>query len=129
VMSNTPSTIPYRSAGRPEAMFVIERLIELASAETGIDSIELRRRNIIPSGAPYTNAAGVTYDGGDYERSMDIALDMAGWNGFPARRAEAKKRGRLRGIGFANYIEMTMGFPKEWTEISVLPDGVVEVAI
>jgi carbon-monoxide dehydrogenase large subunit len=129
VTSNTPSTIPYRSAGRPEAMFIIERLIEMASLQTGMDAIELRRKNIIPAGGPYKNAAGVTYDGGDYERSMDIALEMGKWKSFPARREESKRRGKLRGIGFANYIEMTMGFPKEWTEISVLPEGMVEIAI
>jgi carbon-monoxide dehydrogenase large subunit len=130
VLSNTPSTIPYRSAGRPEAMFVIERLIELAALQTGMNAIELRRKNLIPAAAlPYTNAAGVTYDSGEYERSMDLCLQLADWKGFPARREESRRRGKLRGIGFANYIEMTMGFPREWTEISVLPEGKVEIAI
>ncbi|OGA09396.1 MAG: hypothetical protein A3H33_10500 [Betaproteobacteria bacterium RIFCSPLOWO2_02_FULL_65_20] len=130
VLSNTPSTIPYRSAGRPEAMYVIERLIELAARKTGIDAIELRRRNLIsPDELPYRNPSGVTYDSGDYERSMNIALDIGDWKGFPARRAASQARGLLRGIGLANYIELTMGFPREWTEITVSPQGEVELAI
>lgn len=130
VLSNTPSTIPYRSAGRPEAMYVIERLIELAARKTGIDAIELRRRNLISQHElPYRNPSGVTYDSGDYERSMNIALDIGGWEGFAARRAASKARGLLRGIGLANYIELTMGFPREWTEITVNPQGEVELAI
>ncbi len=130
VLSNTPSTIPYRSAGRPEAMYLIERLIEIAARDFGFDAIELRRRNIIPPKAlPYRNASGVTYDSGEYEKGMDIALHLGDRKGFAARRAEAKQRGKLRGFGFSNYIELTMGFPREWGEVTVKPEGVVEVAV
>jgi carbon-monoxide dehydrogenase large subunit len=130
VLSNTPATIPYRSAGRPEAMYVIERLIEIAADKLGVDSVELRRRNLIsPQELPYRNPSGCTYDNGEYERSMDIALDIADWKGFEKRRAESKAKGKLRGIGLANYIEVTMGFPREWTEITVMPEGWVELAI
>jgi len=130
VLSNTASTIPYRSAGRPEAMYIIERLIEIAARDFGFNAIELRRRNIIPAKAlPYRNASGVTYDSGEYEKGMDWALEIADWKGFAARRAEAQKRGQLRGIGFSNYIELTMGFPREWAQVTVKPEGVVEVAV
>jgi carbon-monoxide dehydrogenase large subunit len=130
VLSNSPPTIPYRSAGRPEAMFIIERLCDLAAAELGIDRIELRRRNlVVPAEMPYRNPVGVTYDNGEYETAMDRGLSLAGWSDFPARAESARKQGRVRGIGFANYIEMTMGFPRERAEITVLPDGDVEVVI
>jgi carbon-monoxide dehydrogenase large subunit len=130
VLSNTTPTIPYRSAGRPEATFIIERLCDLAAIETGIDRIEIRRRNLIaPGQLPYRNPVGVTYDNGEYEVSMDKGLALADWKGFRARRVEAKKRGKLRGIGLANYIELTMGYPREWSKITVVPDGNVEVAV
>ena len=130
VLSNTPPTIPYRSAGRPESMFIIERLCDLAARQTGIDRIEIRRRNLIsPIQMPYRNAVGVTYDSGQYEVSMDKGLSLADWKGFPDRRAASKRRGKLRGIGFANYIELTMGFPRERAEITVQPDGEVEVVV
>jgi carbon-monoxide dehydrogenase large subunit len=130
VLSNTPATIPYRSAGRPEAMYVMERLIELAAHQTGIDALELRRRNLVkPDELPYKNPSGCTYDNGDYRRAMDIALDIGDWDGYDKRRAESKAGGKLRGRGFANYIEVTMGFPREWTEVTVKPDGWVELAI
>ncbi len=129
-MSNTPPTAPYRSAGRPEAMFIIERTIDVAAAQTGIDRIELRRRNLVaPSELPYRNALGVTYDNGEYARVMDDALRLGDWAGFPARRAEARARGKLRGIGLGNYIELTLGNPRERAEVTVLPTGDVEVVI
>jgi carbon-monoxide dehydrogenase large subunit len=130
VLSNTMPTIPYRSAGRPEAMFIMERLCDLAALETGIDRVEIRRRNLIaPDELPYRTAFGVTYDNGDYEQAMDRSMALADWSGFRKRRAESKKRGKLRGIGLANYIELTMGYPREWSEVKVLPDGIVEVAV
>jgi carbon-monoxide dehydrogenase large subunit len=130
VLSNTMPTIPYRSAGRPEAMFIMERLCDLAAHATGIDRIEIRRRNLIaPDELPYRTAFGVTYDNGNYEEAMDRSLALAEWEGFRKRRAESKRNGKLRGIGLANYIELTMGYPREWSEVKVLPDGVVEVAV
>src|SRR6185369_7393683 len=104
VMSNTPPTNPYRSAGRPEAMFVIERLIDLAATSHGFDRVELRRRNLIGTDAlPYTNPVGLTYDSGDYGRAMSVALARADWDGFAQRRAAAAWRGKRRGIAVANY--------------------------
>ena len=130
VMSNTPPTNPYRSAGRPEAMFVIERLIDLAAAAHGFDRLELRRRNLIGADAtPYTNPLGLTYDGGEYQRVMDRALSLGNWDGFAQRRRAAARRGKLRGIAVANYIEFTTGAPREWTKVTVAPEGRVDVAI
>jgi carbon-monoxide dehydrogenase large subunit len=129
-LSNIMPTTPYRSSGRPEAIFVIERLIDLAADRLGLDPAALRRRNLIPPAAqPYSNPLGLTYDSGDYPQAMDTALALSDWDGFPARRAEAKSRGKLRGIGIANYIEVTSGAPRERAEIAVLPDGKVELVI
>jgi carbon-monoxide dehydrogenase large subunit len=129
-LTNTPSTIPYRSAGRPEAMYVIERLLDLAARECGFDRVELRRRNMIPAKAlPWRNPVGITYDSGDYAGVMQRALDMADWAGFPARRKVARKRGKLAGIGVANYIEATSGVPRERADLMVLPDGRVDLVI
>jgi carbon-monoxide dehydrogenase large subunit len=127
--STTPPTNPYRSAGRPEAMFVIERLLDKAAREHGFDRVALRRRNIVgPAEMPFANALGMTYDNGEYEGVMDKAMALGDWSGFAARKAESRSRGKLRGIGVANYVEATSGFPREWTEIVVKPDG-VDVAI
>jgi carbon-monoxide dehydrogenase large subunit len=129
-LTNTVPTTPYRSAGRPEVMFVIERLVDLAADRLGIDPAALRRRNMIPPGTqPYTNALGLTYDSGDYPAAMEQALELADWNGFAPRRDEALRRGRYRGIGLANYVEITSGFPRERTEITVLPEGRVELVM
>ena len=123
VLTNTPPTIPYRSAGRPEAMYAIERIVDLAARECGFDPIELRRRNMIPAEAfPYTNPFGVTYDSGDHIAVMDRALQLADRDGLAARRAEAEARRRLLGFGFANYIEGTGGIPRERAEVKVLPE-------
>jgi carbon-monoxide dehydrogenase large subunit len=130
VVSNTPPTNPYRSAGRPEAMFVIERLIELAAAEHGFDRVELRRRNLIPGDAqPYANPLGVTYDSGNYEDAMRKALALGRWDSFAQRRAQAARNGRRRGIGIANYVEFTTGAPREWTRVTVEQEGRIDVAI
>lgn len=130
VLSNTPPTTPYRSAGRPEAMFVIERLIDLAALEHGFDRIELRRRNLVPESAmPYPNALGLTYDSGAYGKAMSAALALADWEGFAARRDEARRRGMRRGIGIANYIEVTSGNPTERADITVRPEGRIDVVI
>ena len=130
VLSNTMLTTPYRSAGRPETTYIIERLCDLAAAKTGIDRVEIRRRNLIaPDELPYRTALGTTYDNGEYETAMDKSLALSDWKGFPQRRKASKKRGKLRGIGLANYIECTMGYPREWSKITVRPEGEVELAI
>jgi carbon-monoxide dehydrogenase large subunit len=130
VLSNTPPTNPYRSAGRPEAMFAIERLVDLAARQIGHDRVALRRRNLVaPREQPYANPLGMTYDSGDYRRAMERALALADWKGFGARRRDAKRRSRLRGIGLANYIEVTSGAPREFSRITVRPEGGVDVAV
>ena len=129
-VTNTVSTTPYRSSGRPEAIFVVERLVDLAADRLGLDPAALRRQNLIlPAAQPYANPLGITYDSGDYPAAMNTALDLADWAGFPARRAQAQRRGKLRGIGVANYVEVTSGAPRERTEITVLPEGKVELVI
>jgi aerobic carbon-monoxide dehydrogenase large subunit len=118
VMTNTNPTAPYRGAGRPEATFVIERLIDDAARELGYDPIELRRRNLIPSSAmPYKTALTFTYDCGEFERGLDRALAMGDVAGFPARRDAALKRGKLRGIGIANAIERAASPGLDFAEI------------
>jgi carbon-monoxide dehydrogenase large subunit len=129
-LTNTAPTRPYRSSGRPEVMFVMERLIDLAARQTGIDRIELRRRNLVPQAAmPYTNPFGMVYDSGDYHGAMAHVLALADWEGFAVRRAEAKQRGRCRGIGIANYVDTATGAPREKAEVTVLPEGTVEVVV
>ncbi|HUB44047.1 MAG TPA: xanthine dehydrogenase family protein molybdopterin-binding subunit [Acetobacteraceae bacterium] len=129
-MTNTPPTRPYRSSGRPEVMFVMERLIDIAARRSGLDRIELRRRNLIPEHAmPYRNPFGMVYDSGAYHTVMRRALDLADWNGFPARRAAAGARGLCRGIGVANYMDTATGVPRERAEVTVMPEGIVEVVI
>jgi len=130
VVTNTSPTTPYRSAGRPEVMFVIERLIDLAARRHGFDRVELRRRNLVPAGAmPYRNGFGVVYDSGDYRAAFDRAVELADWAGFERRRAEARRRGRCRGIGVANYLELNTGFPRERAHITVRPEGWVELVL
>jgi carbon-monoxide dehydrogenase large subunit len=110
VFSNTPPTSPYRGAGRPEATYAIERVIDLAARQCGFDPVELRRRNLIaPDQMPWNTKFVFTYDSGEFERNMDDALELAEWKGFAGRRKEAKKRGKLRGIGIANAIEISAG--------------------
>jgi carbon-monoxide dehydrogenase large subunit len=130
VLSHSSPTYPYRSAGRPEVMYVIERLIDLAARRHGFDRVELRRRNLVPATAmPYRNPVGLVYDSGDYVAAMDRAVAMADWKGFEARRAEARRRGRHRGIGLSNYVELNTGAPRERAEITVRPEGRIDVVI
>ena len=104
--TNTVVVDAYRGAGRPEATFVVERLVEAAARETGVDPADLRRRNFIqPDEFPYQTPVALQYDSGDYEAALDKALAMADYAGFPGRKSEAAERGKLRGIGFSNYIE------------------------
>ncbi len=130
VLTHTTPTAVYRSAGRPEAVFVIERLIDIAAETLGFDRVELRRRNLIPRDAmPFTNGVGVTYDSGDYLQAMENALRDANWASFEARRGESAARGKCRGIAVANYIEVTSGFPKERAELKVCDDGSIELVV
>ena len=106
VFTNTTPTRPYRGAGRPEAAFMIERIVDLAADELGIDPAELRRRNTIPPSAmPYKTALTFTYDCGEFEKTMTMALDLADYTGFGKRRDESQGRGKLRGIGISNTVE------------------------
>ncbi|MBL8709365.1 MAG: xanthine dehydrogenase family protein, partial [Rhodospirillaceae bacterium] len=106
VFTNTVPVDAYRGAGRPETTYLLERLVEKAARETGIDRVEIRRKNFIPKDAfPYQTPVALQYDSGDYHSTLDIALKLGDWAGFEARRAEAKKRGKLRGIGISTYIE------------------------
>ena len=130
VVSNTMITRPYRSAGRPEVMYVMERLIDIAALEFGFDRVELRRRNLLTSRElPYTNPFGMLYDSGDYPAAMESVLKLGDWAGFAARRVEAKQRGRCRGIGIANYVDTATGIPRERAEVTVHADGRVDVVI
>jgi carbon-monoxide dehydrogenase large subunit len=128
VLTNTGSTGPFRGAGRPEAMLIMERLLDLAADRLGLDRVEIRRRNLIPHARlPYRTQLGLTYDSGDFLGSMQRALQLAEWAGFPERRAAAAARGRLAGIGVANYVEAPVGDPHEWVRASVRAEGVVEL--
>jgi aerobic carbon-monoxide dehydrogenase large subunit len=106
VLTNTAPMAPYRGAGRPEATFLIEQLMERAARVIGIDPIEIRRRNFIaPSAMPHKLHSGIAYDSGDFMRVMDDCLKLADWNGFPKRAAESKKNGKLRGRGIGYFVE------------------------
>ncbi len=125
MMTNTVPTSPYRGAGRPEASLVVERLVDIAADELGIDAVELRRRNMIPADAmPYKTALTFRYDSGAFEQTMDVALHLADYKGFAARKAEAAKRGLLRGIGVSTTIEAAAGGEAmETAEIRFDPSG------
>jgi carbon-monoxide dehydrogenase large subunit len=130
VFSNTSPTTAYRSAGRPEVMFVIERLIDLAARNHGFDRVALRRRNVVPERAmPYANPLGMTYDSGAFDKLLEQVLALGDWDGFPARRREAAARGRHRGIGVGAYIESASGAPHERSQLTVLPEGLIEIVI
>lgn len=118
----------YRGAGRPEAIYLIERLLDRASAKFGLDRAEMRRRNLIPASAmPYSAVNGQTYDSGEFEVVLDKALKLADWNNFPARRAESARRGRLRGIGICNFLEVAGGILEEPVNLNFGDDGTVSL--
>ncbi len=125
VLTNAAPLGPYRGAGRPEAIYLIERLIDVAARETGIDRVALRRRNMIaPAAMPYKAPSGQTYDSGEFEAVLDKALALADWTGFPARRAKAQSTGRLRGIGLCCFLEVAGGSPlNEVADLRFEPDG------
>jgi len=112
VFTNTTPVDAYRGAGRPEATFMLERLVEMAALEIGVTPVELRQRNFIATGAfPYQTPVALQYDSGNYAAALDRALELADFDGFAKRKAAAKKRGRLRGIGFSTPIEATGAAP------------------
>jgi carbon-monoxide dehydrogenase large subunit len=129
VLTNTAPTGAYRGAGRPEAIFTIERLMDEASRQIGIDRVELRRRNFIrPEQMPYKNPMAQTYDTGKFESVMDQALALADWQGFETRAAESARQGKHRGLGIATFLEWTGGNVfEERVTVSVQADGVIEV--
>ncbi len=128
VFTNTSPVGPYRGAGRPEGNYYIERLLDTAAREMGIDRAEIRRRNHIRNDAyPYTTPAGTVYDSGDFTALLDQAVQAADWAGFPARRQEAKQRGRLRGIGIGQYLEVTGPPAAEMGGVRFEPDGAVTI--
>ncbi len=130
VFTHTVPVDAYRGAGRPESNYAVERCIDQAARELGIDRIDLRRRNMVPSSAmPWKTAAGAVYDSGEFARLLDLAAERIDWDGFPARRAEAASRGLKRGLGIAYYLEATGGGPSERAEICFAEDGFVDVYV
>ena len=128
VFTNTTPTTAYRGAGRPNVAYLWERLVEEAARITGVDSVELRRRNILRKDwFPLRTPTGSTYDSADPDRLLISALKASDWNGFPTRRKEASRRGMLRGIGLALFLEPSGGIGKEQVEIRVGVDGRLEM--
>ena len=128
VFTNTTPVGPYRGAGRPESNYYIERLLDQAAFEMGIDRAEIRRRNhITPDMLPYDTPGGTTYDSGDFPAVMEKALEAGDWAGFPARKAEAKTRGKVRGIGIGQYLEVTGPPSKEMGGVRFEDDGGVTI--
>ncbi len=129
VMTNTAPVGAYRGAGRPEAIYITERLFDAAAREMRMDPAELRRRNLIrPEQMPYTNAMAQVYDVGHFEQVLDGGLKLADWQGFAARRAASEARGRLRGRGLASFLEWTGGNVfEERVTVDITPDGTIEL--
>ena len=129
VFTNTSQTGPYRGAGRPEGNYFMERLIDTAAAEMRIDRLALRRRNQIrPQELPYKTASDVTYDSGDFAALTRQALELADSKGFAARKRESRRRGKLRGLGIGNFLEVTAPPAKELADITFNADGTVTLA-
>jgi carbon-monoxide dehydrogenase large subunit len=130
VFTNTVPVDAYRGAGRPESNYLVERLIDTAATELGMDRADIRARNMVPPSAmPYKTPMGKIYDSGDFKIVLDAALEKAGWADFPARQAAAAKRGKRRGIGLAYYLEATAGAGVERAEIKFAEDGFVDVYV
>jgi carbon-monoxide dehydrogenase large subunit len=130
VFTNTVPVDAYRGAGRPESNYLIERLVDAAARELGIDRVELRRRNMVgPERMPHTTPVGKTYDSGDFGVVLDHALKHMDWSGFEARRAASAAKGKRRGIGLAYYLEATGGDATERAEIRFADDGFVDVYV
>jgi len=126
--THTAPVDAYRGAGRPEAAYVLERAVDAAADLIGLDAAELRRRNF-PRSFPYTTAMGTVYDSGDFVGTLDQALQHADYQGFDRRRAAAKEKGRLRGIGLAYYTECTLAGPSDDVQVAVTPQGRLRVAV
>jgi aerobic carbon-monoxide dehydrogenase large subunit len=130
VLTNTMMTGPYRGAGRPEAAYVVETMVDLAARALGIDRAELRRRNMIPAGAmPYRTALIYTYDCGDFGKNLEDCLALADYAGFAARAAASKKRGKLRGLGISSTVEASNAGLIEHADIRFDPTGTVTVSV
>ena len=130
VFTNTAPVDAYRGAGRPEAIYAIERLMDVAARRLGVSPAEIRRRNLIDSAEmPFRTALGSNYDSGEFRRILDLALERSDWNGFEARRAEALRRNSLRGIGLASYIERCAGGAPEQARLIVAADGRIDLHI
>jgi carbon-monoxide dehydrogenase large subunit len=128
VLTNTMATGAYRGAGRPEGNYLMERLVEKAAREMGIDPVQMRLKNLLqPADFPYTTHAGEIYDTGDFARMLEGVVKLSDWHGFAARRAESKKRGKLRGRGLSAYLEWTGALPTETVDIEVDAEGNVTV--
>ncbi|HJT61316.1 MAG TPA: xanthine dehydrogenase family protein molybdopterin-binding subunit [Burkholderiales bacterium] len=128
VLTNTMATGAYRGAGRPEGNYLIERLIEKAAREMGIDRVDLRRRNLLtPDELPYKTHVGETYDSGDFARMLQGALRAADWAGFGKRKDESSQRGKKRGLGLAVYLEWTGALPTETVDVEIDAEGMVTV--
>jgi carbon-monoxide dehydrogenase large subunit len=130
VLTNAAPLGPYRGAGRPEAIYLIERLIDGAARAMGIDRVTLRRRNFIaPKAMPYKTVNGPIYDSGEFEAAMDKALALADWKGFPKRRAASKKTGKLRGLGLCCFLEVAGGILNEKADLRFGADGTVAIHV
>jgi carbon-monoxide dehydrogenase large subunit len=130
IYSNSVPFDAYRGAGRPEAAYTVERLVDFIADEIGVDRIRLRRMNLIkPAKMPYRTVTGRAYDSGEFEAHMDKAMEIADWKGFPARLKAAKKAGRLRGIGLGVYIEACGGGSPEPAYLDLETDGSVTIRI
>jgi len=130
MLSHTSSLAPYRGNGRPEAIYILERLIDDAARELNVDRVELRRRNLIPPSAmPYKTAIAFTYDCGEFEKGMDKALAFSKWSDFPSRRELSKSKGKLRGIGLSNAIERAAAPGMEYAEVRFDPGGTATLMV
>src|ERR1700761_7037735 len=128
LFTNTTPVGAYRGAGRPEGNYYMERLVETAAREMGIDKVELRRRNHIqPEQMPYTAPSGMTYDDGAFPAVMEKALRAADWDGYPARQAASRARGKVRGRGIGHYLEVTADAGNEMGGIRFETDGTVTI--
>ena len=130
VVTNTMMTRPYRATGRPEAMLVIERLVDIAASQIGMDRLALRALNLVaPDELPYTNPFGMVYDNGLYQDALKDVLKLADWDGFEERREASRSRGLLRGVGVGVYVDTGTGVTRERAVIRVFPDGLTELSI